>query len=678
MFYRKWQINEYSPRQIQPLKDGLGAGSLLAKVLLSRGVYGPRQAREKYLESSALSDPFLMKDMDKAVERIHRAIEGKEKIVVYGDYDVDGVCATAVLFSYLESAGANVFYKLPNREKEGYGLNSRVLEKLKEKGVDLVITVDNGIAATEQVEFARSIGLDIVITDHHLPKEQIPDALAVVDPLQPGDNSPFKSLAGVGVAFKLVCALEGAPCEEMLDYYADYVGVGTVADLMLLEGENRTFVKAGLEMLADEPRCGFAALLKISGLGDKQVTSENIAYTIAPRINAAGRMGDATDRLELLLCENEEDADKMARFLEEENRRRQAAQNKIAEEITSRIAADREFSKDRVIVVRGEDYHPGVVGIVASRLVELYAKPAIVFTKDGEDDNYKGSGRSVPVFNLNNALANTSRYLTGFGGHELAAGLSAKKENIEPFRKAINEFAMGNEDMAKAMDLNVDCLLDLDEINVESVLQIDFLAPFGNGNESPLFAVKDAVITAVYPVSDGKHMRIKFRQGNNYAQGIMFNMPMAAFAYKIGDHIDICFSLSVYRGDFGQSVSMKIKEIRPSLFTDNMVDEYNVYGLFLNEFPLTQRQKSLIRPDRNQTALIWRKIASEKVNGEDLRPLFVAFKDIGAGRIRVILDVLLDLGLIEKVVENGGTYFRTVKTEGKKDLMSSAVLQALQ
>ncbi|MBQ5326481.1 MAG: single-stranded-DNA-specific exonuclease RecJ, partial [Oscillospiraceae bacterium] len=443
MLYRKWKVNEFAQTDVDRLCGQLGVGTLLSKVLMSRSVYTKEQAINKYLDSAPLSDPFLMKDMGKAVRRIWQAVENDEIIVIYGDYDVDGVCATATLFSYLESVGANVFYKLPNRESEGYGLNSAVLAKFKEKGVGLVITVDNGISAINEVEYANSIGLDIVITDHHLPKQEIPAALAVVDPLQKDDTSPCKILAGVGVAFKLVCALEGAPCEEMLDYYADFVCTGTVADLMLLEGENRTFVKAGLEILNNGPRCGFESLMKISGLQGKAVTSENIAYTIAPRINAAGRMSDATSALELLLSEDEEDADNLAAFLDSENRKRQDTQNKMAEDITNELQENGDMLKDRVIVVWGDHYHPGVVGIVASRLVEKYSRPAIVFTKDG--DEYKGSGRSVPAFSLHNALENVKDCLIRFGGHELAAGLAVEKENLEVFRRAINEFAMGNE-----------------------------------------------------------------------------------------------------------------------------------------------------------------------------------------------------------------------------------------
>ncbi len=676
MLYRKWKVKDTPAPQVENLASQLNVNSLVAKVLLARDISTKAEATTKYLDLAPLSDPFLMKDMDKAVKRIHTAIENEEKIVVYGDYDVDGVCATATLFSYLESVGANVFYKLPNRESEGYGLNSRVLSGLKEKGVGLVITVDNGISAIEQVDFANSIGLDIVITDHHLPKSQIPNALAVVDPLQPDDSSPCKILAGVGVAFKLVCALEGASCEEMLDFYADFVCAGTVADLMLLEGENRTMVKAGLEIMNTSPRCGFESLFKISGVMGKEITSENIAYTIAPRINAAGRMSDATNALELLLSENEEDRDNLAAFLENENKKRQDTQNKMAEDITNEILSNSDIMKDRVIVVWGDEYHPGVVGIVASRLVERYARPAIVFTKDGEE--YKGSGRSVAAFSLHNALENTKEHLIRFGGHELAAGLAVEKENLEVFRRAINEFALKDENMSKTADLEADCLVTLSEINTTSVSQIEFLAPFGNGNPSPLFMAKNLQIIAVFPVSDGKHVRIKMKQGNNINQGIMFNISPAEFPYKPGDYIDACFSLSIFQSESGDMVSMRIKEVRPVGMTDKMIEDYDTYRLFINDFPLSREKKQLLRPDRGDVALIYRKIVAEKVNCDDLRPLFTAFPTLSGGKIQVIIDVLQDLGLIEIIRTDFINYFAPVAVSEKRDLMSSKILADLQ
>lgn len=676
MLYRKWKANRFSPRQVGQLSRRLGVDSLAAKVLLARHIETKEQAMEKYLAEVPLSDPFLLKDMDKAVARIWQAINNEEKIVVYGDYDVDGVCATAVLFSYLENVGAQVFYKLPNREKEGYGLNSDVLQRLKDKGVSLVITVDNGISANEQIDFAASIGLDVVVTDHHLPKEQLPAACAVVDPQRKDDDSPCKTLAGVGVAFKLVCALEGAGCEEMLEYYSDLVCVGTIADLMLLEGENRTLVKSGLEMINSEPRCGLESLMAVSGIAGKTVTSENIAYTIAPRINAAGRMGDAANRLELLLCEDPRQAQELAVFLEEENKKRQDTQNKIADEITREISSNKDFAKDRVIVVRGENYHPGVIGIVASKLVENFGKPAIVFTKDG--DIYKGSGRSIPAFNLHAALSHTAEHLVQFGGHELAAGAAVSPENLEKFRRRINSFAMENEDMSRTADLVADCVLDFDEINTRSVAQADLLAPFGNGNPAPLFVSENLLVTAVFPVSDGKHCRIKMKGGRTELGGMMFGVSPAQLAYKPGDYIDACYSLSIFHGNDSDMVSMKLKEVRPAAMPDKVIDRYDVYRLFVNRFPLSEEKKHLLMPTRDEVARIYRKIRAEKVNCEDLRPLFAAFPAIPSGKIQVIIDVLQDLSLIETKHTATANYFAAASVQEKKDLMSSKVLIALQ
>ncbi|MDD6186930.1 MAG: single-stranded-DNA-specific exonuclease RecJ [Oscillospiraceae bacterium] len=676
MLYRKWDISSPSRRDADRLSARLGTQSLLAKVLLSRGIADAETAKAEYFSPAALSDPFLIKDMDKAVRRIWRAINDGEKIVVYGDYDVDGVCRTATLFSYLENRGANVFYKLPNRETEGYGLNRDVLKKLHDKGVSLVITVDNGIAAIDEVDFANGIGLDVIITDHHLPKEKLPDAVAVIDPLRKDDDSPCKILAGVGVAFKLVCALEGVACEEMLDYCRDYVCVGTVADLMLLKSENRTMVKAGLEMLNDEPRCGFRALLTVSGSLGKTVTGENISFTIAPRINRAGRMSDATAALELLLSDDDEDAMRLAEFLESENKKRQETQNKIAEDITAELLKKQDIVKDSVMVVWGETYHPGVVGIVASKLVETYSKPAIVFTKDG--DCYKGSGRSVPGFSLHNALVHTADYLITFGGHELAAGLTIEKENLVPFTKAINEFALQNEDMSKVCPLNAGCLIAQNEMTVRSVERLGALEPFGNGNGAPHFTVKGASVTAIIPVSDGKHLRIKFRRDGAEHAGIMFNVSPAEFAYDIGDRIDICLKPSIFEATSGPMVSIQILEVRPVGMTDKMIDDYDVYRLFENKFRLSRDKKRILRPDRADVAAVYRKIASTKVPSDDLRPLFVALAPVSSAKIQIAIDVLLDLGLIEIIKTAQKNYYAPVPVKEKKDLMSSKILLALQ
>ena len=676
MLYRKWHSEQLNMEQVSGLQQSLGISSLLAKVLVSKGATSREKAREMIFETLHLSDPYLMKDMDKAVNRILSAVDNGEKIVIYGDYDVDGVCATATLFTCLENMGANVFYKLPNREKDGYGLNAAILQNLKNKGVDLVVTVDNGIAAISEVEFANSIGLDIIITDHHLPKGEIPAALAVVDPLQKDDNSPCKTLCGAGVAFKLVCALEQADPMEMLDYYGDFVAVGTIADLMLLEGENRTIVKAGLAILNEGTRQGFESLIEICGLSGKEITSESVAYAIAPRINAAGRMADPTVALELLLSEDEDDARMLAQQLETENQKRQDIQNKMAEDITQEILADDTFTKDRVIVVWGQHYHPGVVGIVASRLVETYAKPAIVLTRDGE--SFKGSGRSVASFNLHRALEQTKEWLVRYGGHELAAGLTIEEENLENFRRAINDVANDVTALAKTESLYVDCCATAGEISVESVSQMSVLAPFGNGNPNPLFMVENVQITGIYPVSDGKHIRLKVKDGSNFLQGVMFNVSPKEFAYNIGDYIDLTANLSIYESSMGSMVSVKIKEVRPANLADDIIDSYDLYKLYKNNPDIAKEQKLRLCPTRQDVADIYRYIGGGNIPSDDIRPMFVHFKNIESGRIQIAIDVMQELGLIETAEENGKNCFKHIKVTQKRDLSSSVYIKDLQ
>ncbi len=675
MIYRKWLVKNIDNTDVQNLKNDLQINTLLAKILVSKGIKTKEAANERYFKNQELSDPFLLKDMDKAVFRIHEAIENGEKIVVYGDYDVDGVCATAVLFSYLESQGANVFYKIPNREKEGYGMNKAVLKALKEKGVSLVITVDNGISAISEVDYANEIGLDVVITDHHLPKDTLPNAFAIVDPLRKDDESPAKNLAGVGVAFKLVCALEYAQPEDMLEFFADLVCVGTVADLMKLEGENRVIVKSGLDLLNQNPRQGFTSLLKAYGYNVSSITSETIAFTIAPRINASGRMNDATLALELLLEDDEDAANEIALEIEEENSKRQETQNKIAEQIISEISMDKSLIDERVLVVYDESYHPGVIGIVASKLVEKYGKPAIVLAQNG--DEYKGSGRSIPSFSLHGALSACKDYLLTFGGHELAAGVSLLEEKLPEFKKAINEYANNNKELAKTQPLEIDCVLELSEINVSSVAEMDYLAPFGAGNEAPVFSAKNLNVVSVSPIKDGKHTMVKFKKDNSFLNGIYFNKAFADFPYITGDIVDVSFMLSVYQGQNGDMVSTKLKDVQPSDMDEKIVDSFDLYKVFKNKIELEQNQKSALSPTRDEVVKIYRYIQTSKVKNDDLRPVFVKFSDIDSAKIQIILDVLLDFKLIEVSLSSNENYYKIVPTKEKVDLMQSEILKSL-
>ena len=411
MNYPAWQLKKADPAAETSLA-GAGCGVLLRRVLAARGCTDPAAAQALLGQGEPLSDPFLLTDMDKAVVRIQEAIENEELMVIYGDYDVDGISATAILYECLTSQGAHVRCKLPTRGS-GYGLTRAALESLASKGFKLVVTVDNGISAVEEAACAKELGLDLIITDHHLPGDTLPDAIAVVDPKRPDDESPFKDLCGAGVAFKLCAALDGCPPEEMLEYCGDLAAVGTVADVMPLTGENRTIVKAGLRQLQNTDRPGFCALLEEVGLAGRPVTAENVSYAIAPRINAAGRMDSAVTALQLVLCEDEDRAEELAHKLTDINSQRQETEMEIVRAAQELLDAEPERLEDRVILLWGRDWHPGVIGIVASRLVEKTGRPVIVVSVD-EHGEGKGSGRSVQGFNLHECIASCADILLRF------------------------------------------------------------------------------------------------------------------------------------------------------------------------------------------------------------------------------------------------------------------------
>ena len=507
MNYRAWQVKQPDEKAAARLAGAIGAPLLLARILTARGICDPAGALAFLQEDAPLGDPFALRDMDKAVQRIQRAVDEEEPIVIFGDYDVDGVTATALLYSHLRGMGANVRCKLPSREEDGYGLTVPVVEALAEKGFKLLITVDNGITSVAEAARAAELGLDLVVTDHHLPLETLPAAAAVVDPARPDDESPFKALSGAGVAFKLCAALDGCVPEDLLDFAGDLAAIGTVADVMPLVGENRTIVRHGLAALQNSERPGLLALLEACGLSEKPVTAENISFALAPRINAAGRMDSAVTALQLLLCEDFEKAEQLTERLLAANTARQEAEQQIMAEAEAQLAADPARQDDPVILVWGEGFHPGVIGIVASRLVERYGRPAMVISvQNGEG---KGSGRSVPGFNLHSAIAACAPLLVRFGGHAQAAGLSVEEKNIPALQKALNEFAVREYPVPEAPPLELDVEVRLDQLTVGDVQGLGYLAPCGNGNPAPLFLLRDAVVEGVYPVSEGRHTRVR-------------------------------------------------------------------------------------------------------------------------------------------------------------------------
>ena len=650
---------------------------LLAGILAARGITDPTEALTLLAGEEELSDPMLLTDMDKACARILEAIDKEQTIVVYGDYDVDGVTATALLYQHLKGMGASVKCMLPSREGDGYGLSKNAIQSIHDKGCQLIVTVDNGISALEEAEFAASLGVDLIVTDHHLPHDALPKAVAVVDPRRADDHSPFKGLCGAGVAFKLCAALDGCPPEEMLDYCGDLAAVGTVADVMPLTGENRTLVKAGLKLLQQTDRPGISALLEEVGLEGKPITAENVSYAIAPRINAAGRMDNAVTALQLVLCEDEERAAELAHKLNEINVARQETEQEIVKAAQEQLDAEPAILEDRVILIWGRDWHPGVIGIVASRLVEKTGRPVIVVSVD-EHGEGKGSGRSVQGFNLHECIASCEDILLRFGGHAMAAGLSVREENLPELRRRLNEWAARECAVLFTPPLECDLSIHLDRITVESVRRLEQLAPYGAENPTPVFVLEKAVIDGIFSVSEGKHCRLRLRQGNASIYAVWFGMPPEQLPYTMGDVVDAAVNLSVYESLRGAQLSGRILELHPAGFGNAAAEQTALVQALRRGTPLSAEQKARIAPERSDIITVYRELQARRWHAEDLQPLFAKLGEENTGKILVAITALEQVGLIAVHERNGAKFWELVPAEGKKNLADAPILKCLE
>ena len=675
MNYPAWQLKKGDPAAEKALA-GAGCGVLLRRVLAARGCADPTAAQALLGEGTPLTDPFLLKDMDKAVARIEEAIENEELMVIYGDYDVDGISATAILYECLTSQGAHVRCKLPTRGS-GYGLTRAALESLAAKGFKLVVTVDNGISAVEEAACAKELGLDLIVTDHHLPGDTLPDAIAVVDPKRPDDESPFKDLCGAGVAFKLCAALDGCPPEEMLDYCGDLAAVGTVADVMPLVGENRTLVKAGLRQLQQTDRPGFGALLEEVGLAGKPITAENISYAIAPRINAAGRMDNAVTALQLVLCEDPDRAEELAHKLNEINAHRQETEQQIFKAAEELLEQQPERLDDRIMLLWGRDWHPGVIGIVASRLVERTGRPVIVVTID-EHGEGKGSGRSVQGFNLHACIGSCADLLVRYGGHAMAAGLSVREENLPELRRRLNDWAARECPVLHTPPLTCDVTIHLDRITVESVRHLEQLAPYGAENPTPVFLLQSAVVDGVYPVSEGRHSRLRLRQGNSCLYAVWFGMPAEQLPYALGDVVDVALNLSVYESARGAQLSGRIIDLHPAGLGAELARQAALVQALRRGTPLTEEQKKQIVPARTDIIAVYRELQSRRWHAEDLQPLCAKLGEEQTGKTLVAVAALEQVGLITAAEKGGAKFWELVPTAGKKNLADAPILKCLE
>ena len=607
MKFQKWRIAEPHPEAAARL-TAAGYPCLVSAVLASRGIATAEEAAAFLEHEQRLTySPFLMADMDKAVERVQRALADHERIAVFGDYDVDGITATCILVDYLQSRGADVLHYIPRRIEDGYGLSCDAIEGLYQKGARLLITVDCGITGVEEVDFANSLGMDVVITDHHECKETLPRAAAVVDPHRPDCPYPFKHLAGCGVALKLALALGGPDREEALfSRYCTLAAIGTVADVMQMSGENRTIVSRGLAAIEHSDFIGLHALLKEAGLAGREITSVQIGFVLAPRINAAGRMGAADKAAELLLCTDPAEAERMARELCALNRERQNVEQTIysqAEEMIARLP-DRDRS---ALVLESSRWHQGVVGIVASRLSEKYSRPSFMIHLNG--DTGKGSCRSWGGFNLFAALENCKDLLLGFGGHELAAGFTIEEANIPAFRERMNDYArsfQGGAAPVSVLDVDV-AITHPSAVTLEELEALSALEPYGSGNARPVFCLLGATLLRTQNVGQNRHLKLRLGKGSAQFDGIFFSTVAEDCGCRPGDRVDAAFYLQVNEFRGSRTVQLQMVDLRPSLRPSGREQE----SLALAEQcaarqPISARDARRLLPTREQFAAAWR------------------------------------------------------------------------
>ena len=711
---KRWRIlDDLSPEAVagkEALTQALGIDPVVSRLLWNRGYRTPEDARAYFsLANEILGDPFALADMKNATDRIKRALSEREKITIYGDYDADGVTSVSILWLYLREKGADVSYYIPERTGEGYGVSLDAVERIARDGTKLIVTVDTGISAIDEVERAKELGVDFVVTDHHECGKSIPDAVAVVNPKRADCSYPFKSLAGVGVVFKLLCALEealtGAERITAVNTVAisccDLVALGTIADVVPVVGENRLLVKLGLEMIEKRPRPSIAALLEtIAAKGDQRdkskktkkqaVTSQFISYNVSPRINAVGRVRSASLAVEFLLADTPERASELAGVLCDTNRERQEEEARIERDVYAMLEADHDFEKDPVIVLCSDEWHCGVIGVVASHVTEHVGLPTILVSfKDKKepypspDDVGRGSGRSVKGLNLFEALCSCSDILTKSGGHELAAGLSIKRGDFPEFKERINAYArerITREAIIPTLD--ADCELTGNEITLSLVEEISKMEPFGTDNPPPFFVSRDLVVRQIIPVSGGKHIKMLVGMGDLTFEAMLFRTPESALDVYVGEKVDLYYSLGINEYAGRRSVQLIVKDSKRSKRT---VERADVERAALARILAGEKPDGIAVPvpERGDFIAVYRLIRDtvsmgEKffsVRGMSARLTADPASPFGYLKLGLILRIFEETGLI-KITSEGEDLLKIdlAKTDGKVDLEHSTIL----
>ena len=647
MSHKKWIVADADKEKASVLSEKLNIDPFLAFLLVSRGIDNELCASDFLSDSCVCTSPYSLKDMDKAVERITLALESDQKICIYGDYDCDGVTSTALLYSFFESIGADVIYYIPNRLTDGYGMNFGAIDYIKSQDVDLIVTVDNGISSFDEADYIYSLGMELIVTDHHQIGDRLPRAYAVVNPHREDNDIDFRDFAGVGVAFKLACAIDGGDVEEMIALYADLVAIGTIGDIVPLVSENRGLVRAGLELINMNVREGINALRIAAGNDDRELTATDVAFQLCPRINAAGRMDHAKKAVELLISEDYNDAKFKAQQLNDNNIYRHEVETDIIDAIHSKIAEEPALVEDRVIIIDGRNFHHGVIGIVASNIVSAYGKPAMIIGVD-DDGEGTGSARSIDGFNIYDAIASCSDMLTHFGGHPLAAGFGIREEDIPQFRKKINEFAKANYPVMPPETLHIDCKLSPFYLDTVLVDNLKVLEPYGAKNPEAVFGLFNVELVNVTPIGDGKHIRIEVQKKGRKFKVVKFKTSMDELAYKQGDFIDLAVKVSknIFKGKY--YLSIRAVDIRKSKIDDDIYfaqkSDYELFKLGFNN-------KTEMYPTREIFAVIYKFL--KKNNGwqysfDDL--YFALEQRVPYGTLKFAIEAFEQAGLL--VVNN--------------------------
>lgn len=668
---KKWQIQQPDLTAAKKIQAGSDLSLFCAELLTVRGYRTVEEAALQF-SCNAFSDPFLIRDMQAAADCLNAAIDSGEKICVYGDYDCDGVIATVILYSYLSELGADVTYYIPERE-EGYGMNQSALETLKAQGISLIVTVDNGIAALEEANWLAEQGIRLVVTDHHQPYDALPAAEAVVDPHRLDCPAPFSLFCGAGLALKLVAAMDGGDMTFAVEQFGDLAAIATVADIVSLTGENRLLVQQGLRLLANTERPGLLALLEVAGMQNKSMTATNLAFSIAPRINAAGRFGSPKLAVSLLLAETMEEALPLAKQLEQCNRQRKTVEQEILQEIQAQIQVNPSSVQQRILLFSGKGWHHGVIGIVASRLQEQFGKPVMLVTIEG--DTARGSARSFGTFSIFACLDACRAHLEKYGGHPGAGGFSLQTEQIDCFFAAVQQYAAETFPEMPQMTLQADRLLMPQDLTIDNMASLSVLEPYGEGNPAPIFAICHAVLEAIQPLSNGLHSKLKLRYGSLYLDVLLFRVAPENVGLPLQGLCDVLVTVECKTFQGRSQLSLIAKDYRRSGISQaKYFAAKDAYEKLCRKETLPAAYYAAMMPTRAELVAVYKRLPETPVS---LDTLFVQMQQqLNYGKLRLILDVFAELQLIQ--LDIWSETVQRLPVQGTVQLEQSMILAEMQ